>query len=128
MQMIASESRILTTHAGSLPRADDLRAMLAAQSKGAAVDRDDMRRAVEAATSETVARQIQAGLDIINDGEQGRESFFTYVQHRMSGFAGASERRLMRDRTYFEGFSERSRRQASAAGASQFAQRAQGPG
>ena len=60
-------------------------------------------------------RQIAAGLDVINDGEQGRESFFTYVQHRMTGFGGQSERPLMADRNHFKEFSERSVAQAMAA-------------
>jgi 5-methyltetrahydropteroyltriglutamate--homocysteine methyltransferase len=112
--MILSNERILTTHAGSLPRSGELRALLGALAKGAAVDADEMNAAVEAATAETIDRQIKAGLDVINDGEQGRESFFTYVQHRMTGFGGRSTRKLMADRTHFKDFAERSRRQATA--------------
>jgi 5-methyltetrahydropteroyltriglutamate--homocysteine methyltransferase len=52
---------------------------------------------VEEATAATIAAQIDAGIDIGNDGEQARESFFTYVQHRMTGFGGSSQRALMRD-------------------------------
>ena len=44
-----------------------------------------------------VAAQLDAGIDVGNDGEQARESFFTYVQYRMAGFGGKSERPLMRD-------------------------------
>ena len=57
-----------------------------------------MRAAVEEATAAVVAAQVEAGIDIGNDGEQARESFFTYVQHRMTGFGGATSRRpLMAD-------------------------------
>jgi 5-methyltetrahydropteroyltriglutamate--homocysteine methyltransferase len=61
------------------------------------VDPEELRRAVEHATSASVAAQLAAGIDIGNDGEQARESFFTYVSHRMTGFGGTSERRLMAD-------------------------------
>ena len=53
--------------------------------------------AIEEATAASIARQVEAGIDIGNDGEQARESFFTYVQHRMTGFGGTSQRPLMRD-------------------------------
>lgn len=49
------------------------------------------------ATAAVIAAQVEAGIDIGNDGEQARESFFTYVQHRMDGFGGTSRRKLMRD-------------------------------
>jgi len=88
-----TDNRILTTHAGSLPRTNQLRALFAARSKGQSIDEAALAHAVDVATRETVARQLQVGLDIINDGEQSRESFFTYVQYRMTGFGGTSERR-----------------------------------
>ena len=109
-----STGRILTTHAGSLPRDTKLRPLLAAMSKGQSIDPGELEAATEEATRNTVRRQIDAGLDVINDGEQGRESFFTYVQHRMTGFGGESRRVLMADRTHFKEFSERSVAQAMA--------------
>ena len=108
-------SRILTTHAGSLPRDPALRPLFAAMSKGETVDPAEMEQATAAATAATLDRQIAAGLDIVNDGEQGRESFFTYVQHRMTGFGGQSERPFMADRVHFKEFAERSVAQAMAA-------------
>lgn len=99
--MQTSQSRILTTHAGSLPRPDELRRLLAA---GAAIAPLELAEVVEAATAETLDKQIAAGLDVVNDGEMGRESFFTYVQYRMTGFGGQSERRLMADMTMYEGY------------------------
>lgn len=107
--------RILTTHAGSLPRDAALRQMLAAQSRGDAVDAGELADAVEQATRNIVARQIDIGLDVVNDGEQGRESFFTYVQHRMTGFGGQSARPVMADRLHFKEFAERSLRQINDA-------------
>jgi 5-methyltetrahydropteroyltriglutamate--homocysteine methyltransferase len=90
-------TRILTTHAGSLPRPAALAEMHGRRSRGEAVDPNELRDAVERATAETIAAQHQAGIDIGNDGEQARESFFTYVQHRMTGFGDTSQRPLMRD-------------------------------
>ncbi|HYD09490.1 MAG TPA: hypothetical protein VEA78_05255 [Acidimicrobiales bacterium] len=89
--------RILTTHAGSLPRPASLAALHGRRSRGEAVDADELRREVEAATADVIARQAACGIDIGNDGEQARESFFTYVQHRMTGFGGSSRRPMFRD-------------------------------
>ena len=95
--MIRSETRLLTTHAGSLPRPPSLAALHGRRSRGEHVDADELRAAVESATAEVVSSQLAAGIDIGNDGEQARESFFTYVQHRMTGFGGAGRRPLMAD-------------------------------
>src|ERR1700687_5604507 len=90
--MLRSDGRILTTHAGSLPRRERLVAMLVKQSRGEEVDNAAMMAEIEASTRYVVEQQLEAGIDIGNNGEQSRESFFTYVQHRMSGFGGRSER------------------------------------
>src|SRR5436190_12880347 len=95
--MIQSESRILTTHAGSLPRPDALTDLHVAKSRGERVDEGELAEAIETATGDVIDRQITAGLDVINNGEMGRESFFTYVRHRMAGFGGTSSRPTMAD-------------------------------
>jgi 5-methyltetrahydropteroyltriglutamate--homocysteine methyltransferase len=95
--VLTSETRILTTHAGSLPRPPELADLHGRRSRGEAVDADQLERAISDATAQAIANQVAAGIDIGNDGEQARESFFTYVQHRMSGFGGTSDRRLFRD-------------------------------
>ena len=95
--MLTSDSRILTTHAGSLPRPAALAEMHGRRSRGEAVDPDELQRAIEEATAASIANQVEAGVDIGNDGEQARESFVTYVQHRMTGFGDTSQRPLMRD-------------------------------
>ncbi len=102
--MVRSEGRILTTHAGSLPRRDRLVAMLVQKSRGEAVDNDALAREIEESTRHVVAKQLDAGIDIGNNGEQSRESFFTHVQHRMSGFGGRSERPIMRDLVRYPSF------------------------
>lgn len=104
--MLTSESRIVTTHAGSLPRPAALAELHGRRSKGEQVDPAVLQQAVEAATSAVIAAQVDAGVDVGNDGEQARESFVTYVQHRMTGFGGESQRPLMRDLTEHPDFLE----------------------
>ena len=95
--MKRSEGRILTTHAGSLPRSDGLVKMLADQSRGETVDAQSLAAAVEASTREVIEKQGQAGIDIGNSGEQSRISFSTYASMRMSGFGGTWRRKGMKD-------------------------------
>lgn len=102
--MKRSDDRILTTHAGSLPRSPALVELLVRVSRREPVDAGVLAREVEASTRHVLARQLAAGVDVGNDGEQPRESFFTYVQHRMTGFGGASERPIMRDIVQFQSF------------------------
>jgi 5-methyltetrahydropteroyltriglutamate--homocysteine methyltransferase len=92
-----SDEKILTTHTGSLPRPPTLAEMHGRRSRGESVNDEELRRAVAEATAASIAQQVATGIDIGNDGEQARESFFTYVQHRMTGFGGNSQRALMRD-------------------------------
>jgi 5-methyltetrahydropteroyltriglutamate--homocysteine methyltransferase len=99
-------TRILTTHAGSLPRPRVLRELMIRVSRREPVDRAALAEAVEAATRYAVARQLDVGIDIGNDGEQPRESFLTYVQHRLAGFGGESQRPVMRDLTFYPSFVE----------------------
>jgi 5-methyltetrahydropteroyltriglutamate--homocysteine methyltransferase len=110
-----STDRILTTHAGSLPRPRSLAALHTARYAGGTIDEANLEQAVEVATRAIIARQIEAGLDVVNNGELGRESFFTYVQHRMTGFGGVGTRPIMADLTRYPGSLER-RRQAMGAG------------
>jgi 5-methyltetrahydropteroyltriglutamate--homocysteine methyltransferase len=104
--MQRSEARILTTHAGSLPRPRALVELLVRKSRREPVDEAALAAAVEDATRQAVAQQLAAGIDVGNDGEQPRESFFTYVQHRMSGFGGESQRPIMRDIIRYPSFLE----------------------
>jgi 5-methyltetrahydropteroyltriglutamate--homocysteine methyltransferase len=95
--VLTSDARLLTTHAGSLPRPTALAALHGRRSRGEDVDDDELAAAVAAATASAIEAQRVAGIDVGNDGEQARESFVTYVQHRMTGFGGAGRRHLMRD-------------------------------
>jgi 5-methyltetrahydropteroyltriglutamate--homocysteine methyltransferase len=102
--MLRSDTRILTTHTGSLPRPPALTQMFVALSRREAVDGEALDRHIEAATADAIRKQREAGIDVGNNGEQARESFFTYVQHRLSGYGGESDRPLMRDMTAFPTF------------------------
>src|SRR5215472_7165185 len=92
-----SEKRILITHAGSLPRPSGLAEMFGRLSRHEPLDNNPMDRAIEESTRRVVRMQSECGVDVGNNGEQSRESFFTYVQHRMSGFGGRSERPRIAD-------------------------------
>ena len=87
-----SVKRILTTHAGSLPRPAKLIKLYADRARGKKVDEIKLIREGEAATKWVVKRQLEAGIDIPSDGEQLREAFFLYIQHRMTGFSGKWKR------------------------------------
>jgi 5-methyltetrahydropteroyltriglutamate--homocysteine methyltransferase len=104
--MKSSTDRILTTHAGSLPRPRALVAMLAAKSAGRDFDEAALAAAAEAATRAVIEKQLDAGIDVLNNGEVGRESFFTYLKHRMRGFSGASQRPTMADMIRYPGYIE----------------------
>jgi 5-methyltetrahydropteroyltriglutamate--homocysteine methyltransferase len=106
-----STDRILTTHAGSLPRPRSLIALHTAKFAGTPIEDTALEQAAEQASRAVIARQIESGIDIVNNGEMGRESFFTYVQHRMTGFGGTGTRPIMADLTRYPGSLER-RRQA----------------
>jgi len=95
--MKRSEQRILTTHVGSLPRTPALRDLLVRQDRGETVDAATLAGESEAAVRHVVRKQLEAGLDVGNDGEQPRVGFSTYPAKRMRGFGGASKRRMSRD-------------------------------
>ena len=85
--MQRSTERILTTHAGSLPRPDDLVRMMWDKLDEKPVDAVKLAARVKEAVSEVVARQIEAGIDIISDGEMSKVGFSNYVIERYTGFA-----------------------------------------
>ena len=86
-----STKRILTTHAGSLPRPADLLDMLAAKEQGQPVDEAARAARLPGAVKEIVQKQIELGIDIVDDGEYSKPSFVTYVNERLGGFEVDSE-------------------------------------
>jgi 5-methyltetrahydropteroyltriglutamate--homocysteine methyltransferase len=83
--MQRSADRILTTHAGSLPRPGDLLQMMRAKSRGEPVDEGVLAARVRSAVAEIVRKQVDLGIDVIDDGELGKPSFVTYVRDRLGG-------------------------------------------
>ncbi len=95
--MRGSDQRILTTHVGSLPRNAVLTDLLIRDEAGETVDRAELTRQSRDAVRHVVERQAACGVDVINDGEQPRVGFQTYVAQRMEGFGGESARPRPRD-------------------------------
>jgi len=83
--MKRSTGRILTTHAGSLARPDDLRDMLMARDERKPYDQAAFAARVRRAVGEVVRQQVAAGIDVVNDGEQSKRNFTTYARERLGG-------------------------------------------
>ena len=83
--------RIPTTHAGSLPRPNDLADMIWGRMDGQEVDQAALEARIASAVQEVVAKQREAGIDFISDGEMSKTGFSTYVNERFSGFEGRAE-------------------------------------
>ncbi len=83
--MIRSTDRILTMHAGTLPRADDLRERVMAKSRGEVIDETAFNKDLQRAIGENVKKQIETGIDSVNDGELSKSSFSNYMKERLDG-------------------------------------------
>jgi len=102
--MKKSDSRILTTHVGSLPRKAALSDLLIRQEHDEKIDVAELERLAEQAVKHVIEKQLEAGVDIGNDGEQPRIGFQTYVPQRMKGFGGESKRPTPQDMREFPDF------------------------
>jgi 5-methyltetrahydropteroyltriglutamate--homocysteine methyltransferase len=89
--MAGGKGRILTTHAGSLPRPDELADTIWARIDGEEIDEARLEQLIASAVDEVVGKQREAGIDVISDGEMSKSGFSTYVNDRFSGFGGRSE-------------------------------------
>ena len=94
--MKRSTSRILTTHTGSLPRSPELQELLRQREDQRDFDQTHFLASVRDAVGQIVTRQQDTGIDVVNDGEQGRSQYATYVKERLTGFDGE---RLVRSHT-----------------------------
>lgn len=90
-------TKILTTHVGSLPRGPELVKPLLARDHGEPYDVAEFDRIVQAAVDDAVAHQVDAGVDIVSDGELGKVGYSTYMTERLSGFGGHVDRKPARD-------------------------------
>ena len=95
--MKRSSDRFLTTHTGSLPRPSDLVRMMFAKEEGVPVDHAALQSRIAAAVEEVVAKQVAAGVDIVNDGEMSKPSYATYIKDRLAGFGGSSNSFVYQD-------------------------------
>jgi 5-methyltetrahydropteroyltriglutamate--homocysteine methyltransferase len=102
-----SNGRFLTTHVGSLPRAQDLVDLIFAKEEGKPVDEAALAARIETAVQYVVDRQAQAGIDVINDGEQSKPSYATYIKDRLHGFGGAGNSYVFQDVEDFPSVKER---------------------
>ena len=100
-------SKITTTHVGSLPRTQTVVDFIFAREKGEDYDQAAFDAAMTAAVDETVRRQVEAGVDIVSDGETSKISYATYVKDRYSGFSGDSPRNAPADLKLYPTFLER---------------------
>ena len=89
--MKRSTSRILTTHTGSLPRSPELQELLRLREDQQSFDETSFHSSVRDAVGDILDRQQNAGIDVVNDGEQGRSQYATYVKERLTGFEGERE-------------------------------------
>jgi 5-methyltetrahydropteroyltriglutamate--homocysteine methyltransferase len=105
--MIRSTDRFLTTHTGSLPRPDDLVRMMYAREEGVPVDEAALAGHIRSAVAGVVAKQIEAGIDLVNDGEMSKPSYATYVKDRLNGFGGTGNTFVYRDLVDFPTLSKR---------------------
>ena len=98
---------LLATHVGSLPRSQAVVDMIFAREHGKEFDRTEFDGTMTAAASETVRKQVEAGIDIVSDGETSKISYATYVKDRYTGFEGDSPRNAPADLKLFPQFLKR---------------------
>src|SRR5436190_6097876 len=105
--MKRSSERFLTTHTGSLPRPEDLVRMMYAKEEGVPVDPVALGYRIEAAVEEVVRKQVDAGVDVVNDGEMSKPSYATYIKDRLSGFGGSGNTFVYQDLVDFPNLARR---------------------
>jgi 5-methyltetrahydropteroyltriglutamate--homocysteine methyltransferase len=104
--MLKSATRTLTSHAGSLPRPADLTQRYAARARGEPTDGAEIARLGAAAVRRVVAAQIASGVDVINNGEQQRDSFVLYLRQRLTGLGGVGARLPVAELAAYPKFAE----------------------
>jgi 5-methyltetrahydropteroyltriglutamate--homocysteine methyltransferase len=113
--MRTSTDRILTTHVGSLPRSQAVTDVLFAREHGTVADPRAAAQVIADAVEAVVRRQVEAGIDVVSDGEMSKISYATYVADRFTGFAGDSPRRPGQDLVEFPRLMEKLARLGSTA-------------
>ncbi len=100
-------TKIHTTHVGSLPRTQEVVDFIFARENGKAFDQGAFDACMAYTVAETVRKQVEAGIDIVSDGETSKISYATYVKDRYTGFSGDSPRNAPADLKMFPGFLQR---------------------
>ena len=100
-------SRILTTHVGSLPRPAKLSQLLFAKDKNEIIDEKEFDDVVREEVKNIVQRQVNCGIDVVSDGEMSKISYSTYIKDRLHGFSGESERKAPADLDAFPSYKEK---------------------
>lgn len=100
-------TKVLTTHVGSLPRTQAVVDFIFARENDTPFAQADFDACMTSAVSETVAKQVAAGVDIVSDGETSKISYATYVKDRYTGFGGDSPRNAPADLKQFPSFLKR---------------------
>src|SRR6516162_7735733 len=109
-----TNTRILTTHAGSLPRPPELTSLFARRARGESIDEEALAAAGRAAVAWVVGKQREIGIDVISNGEQQRESFVLYLRRRLSGIGGEGDRAPFADIESYPRFKEERTRAIAA--------------
>jgi len=102
-----STQRILTTHVGSLPRPEKVTQLIFAKEREEEFDQSDFNETIADAVRNTVARQVDVGVDIVSDGEMSKISYATYIKERISGFEGDTPRSPPQDLLDYPSFLEK---------------------
>jgi 5-methyltetrahydropteroyltriglutamate--homocysteine methyltransferase len=105
--MKRSTERFLTTHTGSLPRPDDLIRIMFAKEEGLPIEPAALAARIRSAVADVVRRQVEAGIDVVDDGEVSKPSYATYPKDRLAGFDGASQALSYQDLVDFPGMARR---------------------
>ncbi|MEO1443780.1 MAG: epoxyalkane--coenzyme M transferase, partial [Chloroflexota bacterium] len=105
--MKLSTDRILVTHVGSLPRPQNVVDMLFAQEREEPISMDEFYAVMRDAVADAVQKQVDAGVDVVSDGEMSKISYATYIKHRLTGFAGDSPRATPKDLDEFPAFRDK---------------------
>ena len=105
--MTRNAGRFLTTHTGSLPRPDGLVKAMFAKEEGVPVDPAALSQRIADAVTEVVQKQVEAGIDIVDDGEMSKPSYATYIKDRLAGFGGEGNTFVYQDLAAFPKLAKR---------------------
>jgi 5-methyltetrahydropteroyltriglutamate--homocysteine methyltransferase len=105
--MQRSTKRFLTTHTGSLPRPEALIRAMFAKEEGVPVDDAGLKARIRDAVAAVVKKQVEAGIDLVNDGEMSKPSYATYIKDRLNGFGGTSQPLVYQDLVPFPDLARR---------------------